>query len=411
MALTVTPQILGQQADSRYSYCYLWEPLRVVIEETDLAANKVYIELTTYKTEDLTILNEAVPKYAEFDINPGQPLTVDLMKIAQQYHDANVYKYSNLNEMTSASGGWKSVVSELRYKFRISSDIVSVPTALPGTVTVAAASTTVAGSGTSFTTDAYDGMEIEIDGERFAVEIVTNDTELEINHPHTLGATAVVPYTNLTPVEIRKIPIIGGRIFKDFTPGVLSTIQTNEAEVHGVDFALGRYAGMPYLTTTLANPVLQDARPTIIAESVAGGEGGFDCGVALIWKSRRGGWMAWGFKQLNENYSGQRYSGMIEVGMFESTDVKNGNPFVPVNYTGVTSDYSITAKELSLTSEELQAVASISSSPVVYRVLGSDGSLELMRVSSATHPLINSANGGDFSVTLKSISQTSQNTR
>ena len=339
VGLTVTPQILGQQADATTSYCYLWEPLRVVIEEADVAAKKIYIELTTYNTENSIILNEAIPKYAEFDLNPGQPLTVDLMKIAQQYHNANIYKYSNLAEMTSANGGWKSVVSEFRYKFRITSDITT------------------------------------------------------------------------TPEEIRKIPIIGGRMFKDFTPGVASTIQMTEAEILGVDLNLGRYAGMPYLETSLADPSLQNATPTITSETVLNGEGGFSCGVSLIWKSRFGGWMAWGFKQLNEKISGITYGSSFETGMFESTAIMSGNPYIPVNYATVESSYSFTAKELSLTNAELFAVASISSSPAIYRVLGDNGDLELMRLSSATHPLINSANGGDFSVTLKSISQTSQKTR
>tara|TARA_R110000796_G_scaffold24935_4_gene70810 strand:- start:2316 stop:3341 length:1026 start_codon:yes stop_codon:yes gene_type:complete len=339
VGITITPQILGQEADEIISYCYLWEPLRIAIEEADVAAKKIYIELTTYNTENSIILNEAIPKYAEFDINPGQPLTVDLMKIAQQYHDANTYKYSNVDDMTSASGGWKSVVSEFRYKFRITSD-----------------STTI-------------------------------------------------------PVEIRKLPIIGGRLFKDFTQGVASSVPMNEAEIYGVDLNLGRYPGMPYLETTLADPTLQDARPTILVETVGGGEGGNPCGAYLIWKSRFGGWMSWGFRELDENISGITYGGNIEVGMFESTAIKNGNPFVGVDYATVKSDYSITAKELSLASNELFAVASISSSPAIYRVLDADGSLELMRLSSATHPLINKTNGGDFSVTLKSISQTSQKTK
>tara|TARA_R110000803_G_scaffold210703_1_gene283302 strand:- start:2103 stop:3131 length:1029 start_codon:yes stop_codon:yes gene_type:complete len=340
VGITITPQITGQQADSTNSYCYLWEPLRVAIEEADVAAKKIYIELTTYSTENSIILNEALVKYAEYDINPGQPLTIDLMKIASQHHDSNVYKYSNISQMIDALGGWKSVVSEWRYKFRITSDITT------------------------------------------------------------------------TPVEIRKLPIIGGRIFKDFTAVVDETQDMIESDIYGVDLNLGRYDGMTYLITSLKDPSLQDCSPSVTTSTVGDSESLTQyCGGQLIWKSRFGGWLSWGFKQLEEKYSKQRYNGQVAVGMFESTSITNGTPYVPVNYTGITSDYSITLKELGLSSAELQTVASISSSPAVYRVLNDDGDLELMQVVNASHPLVNSANGGDFSVTLKSVSETFQKTR
>ena len=50
-------------------------------------------------------------------------------------------------------------------------------------------------------------------------------------------------------------------------------------------------------------------------------------------------------------------------------------------------------------------------SPAVYLMRSPDSALELMRVTSASAPINNLSNGGDFSVSLKSISQSSHKTR
>ena len=81
-----------------------------------------------------------------------------------------------------------------------------------------------------------------------------------------------------------------------------------------------------------------------------------------------------------------------------------------VNYTGIATDYSVTLKALSLTSDELKGVSGIQESPAVYFVYP-DGRMELMRLSAATIPLNSLSNGGDFSVSLKSISKVEQKTR
>jgi len=105
------------------------------------------------------------------------------------------------------------------------------------------------------------------------------------------------------------------------------------------------------------------------------------------------------------------YTGKLDVGMFESTSPVYGNAYVPVDYTGLDMSYSLSLKSLSLSSDELKAVSGIALSPAIYYVSDFSGKLELMRLSSSTAPIGNIANGGDFSVSLKSISNTSQKTR
>jgi hypothetical protein len=56
-------------------------------------------------------------------------------------------------------------------------------------------------------------------------------------------------------------------------------------------------------------------------------------------------------------------------------------------------------------------VQSIIASPAVYYMRDQGEELELMRLTSANAPLDNKANGGDFTVSLSSISTTMQKTR
>ena len=116
--------------------------------------------------------------------------------------------------------------------------------------------------------------------------------------------------------------------------------------------------------------------------------------------------MFWGFDIQRKTFS-QNYEGSLNVGMFESTDDAGGKPFIPVDYTGVTSSYNLELKALSLTAIELLAVSGIASAPIVYYADNINGKFELMRVSSFSAPISNIANGGDFTVSLKAISTTS----
>ena len=122
LQLNAAAQISGQIVNNFTSYCYLYEPLKVTITEgTGIVPTKYSIELEIRDTADYTDIIESITDYAVFDVNAGEALTVDLMKIARQYHDANVYKFANLNDVVGADG-WKSVVSEFIYNFRITSD-------------------------------------------------------------------------------------------------------------------------------------------------------------------------------------------------------------------------------------------------------------------------------------------------
>lgn len=335
MAVTINSQIQGQQFNSVATYCYLYEPLRVVLSEDDNTAQKFYIDLEILDTQDNTVVVEDNFRYGDFDINPGKSISVDLMKLARQRHDAQVYKISEINNISTAQSGWKSVVSQYIYNFKIYSDI------------------------------------------------------------------------NTTPISVKKIPIIGGRLFGDFIPQVGISQNLTEADVNGLDLS-ERWLGYPYFTNQLSDPSLQDARPILSSQiATAGVE---PCAGMIIWKSRLGGWMNWGMDIKTESFK-HKYDDNLEVGMFDSTEDIDGDPFVPVNYTGVETSYSITLKCLSLTNQELKAVSGINSSPVVYYMKDNSGKLELMRMNSATTPLSSLSNGNDFSVSLSSISSSMQKTR
>jgi hypothetical protein len=105
------------------------------------------------------------------------------------------------------------------------------------------------------------------------------------------------------------------------------------------------------------------------------------------------------------------YEGNLSVGMFESTNEAGGDIYIPVDYTSVMSSYSLELKALSLSKPELAAVSGIATSPAVYFVDQISGRFELMRVSSFSAPFSNLANGGDFTVSLSSISRTSLKTK
>ena len=337
MSLTITPEILGQVADQNCSYCFLYEPLRVSVLESDEDGEKIYIDLEIYRTNnddpDTYLVNTEV-EYAVFDINPGNPVSVDLMKLARQYHDANVYKYASIEDVVDLEEGWKSVVSEYKYKFLIYSD----------------------------------------------------ETD--------------------TKSEVFKLPIIGGRLFSDFTPAVDETQALSEMELNNVSLD-GRWIGYPVISQSLKNPNIADSRPTITSSIQTSGctsEG------YLIWKSRLGGWVTWGFDITTESNSGS-YTGKLESKYFETTDKSGGgDPYVPVNYAGMESKYSYNMKSLSLLTSELRGVSGVHYTPAIY-FMKDGSSMELMRKTGATTPISSIANGGDFSVSLGNISSMTHKTR
>ena len=326
---SVDATILDQELTNDYTYCYLYEPLLATITDNSLDASRVFIDIKIHSTENGTLI-ETINNYAEFDVITGIPIQVDLMDIARQYHEANVYKAGLVSDI---SENWEAVVSKFKYEFIIS------------------------GSGSLF-----------IDK------------------------------------NIKKLPIIGGRDFQEFEPLVLSSTPLNEMDKFGVDLE-NKFVGYPIIETSLADPTAVDSRPTItVTEQLEG------CKVksAIIWKSYLGGWCIWGFKLENRDFE-HKYVNNFESNIFESTSDVGGHIYKPVNYTGVETSGSITLKSLSLSSSELEACSRIKFSPAVYYV-DEDGKMELMRVSSVTAPLDSKANGGDFTVKLKSIGSLKQAT-
>lgn len=335
--ITVLPEISGQSANADTNYCYLYEPYRVNILESDLTAVKMFIEMEVLNIDDGSVF-ETLVQYGEYDINPGVGISVDLMRLAKQHHNANIYNYSNVDEIVADDvDGWKSCVSRFKYNFKITSDITT------------------------------------------------------------------------TPEVVSLLPIIGGRLFPDFVPLVTPSQALTEAQLYGV--SLAKWKDYPYITSALGSDPESNAGLAVpVLNKVVLTEGEQACGGYLIWKSIFGGWMSWGFDISNKKLK-SKYSDSLQVGMFESTQDTFGKPYIPVDYTGIELSYSLTLKALSLSSEELKAVAGIALSPAIYFVKDTAGNLELMRLTSATAPLDNLANGGDFSVSLKSISNSSQKTR
>lgn len=335
MALTINTQILGQEATNICTYCYLYEPLRVVLNESDLSARKLFIDLEVIDTTDNSNIIETLLQYGDYDINPGNSLSIDLMKLAQQHHDANVLNFSSIDDIIG-SIGWQSVVSKYKYNFKIYTDIT------------------------------------------------------------------------VTPVSIIKLPILGVRKFEDFTAQVTQASPLTELDLYSIDLS-NRWKNYSYVINSLSDPSATDSIPSI-TKSVPNTNGSNPCGGFLIWKSRFGGWSSWGFDIKTESDK-HKYESTLDVGMFESTLEVDGNPYISANYTGVNMEYTKTLKALSLPSNELLGVNGINASSAVYYMKDSSGTLELMRLNSATVPISSLSNGGDFSVSLKSISATSIKTK
>ncbi len=330
MALTINSVILNQQANSELSYCYLYEPLRIKVVESEVTSRKMYIDIERYSIADKTLVDSFI-KYAEFDINIGKGVVFDLMEITQQLHKAELYKFSDIQDFKNLDT--QSVVSKYYYKYKIYTDVTT------------------------------------------------------------------------TSTDILKLPIIGGRDFSQFTAAVTETSPLTEFDYYSLDkialqkrwgatdflqFGLSPLSGLNYLPT-ISNPT-------------GGNPFGADGGI-VYFKSRFGGWMFWGFDILRKSFS-HSYTGDVSVGMFESTTDNGGKPYIPVDYTSITTNYSLELKALSLTTQELRAVAGISSSPAVYYADSINGRFELMRIASVSAPYSNIAKGGDFSLSLKNISST-----
>ena len=341
MAITFSNRITGQHTITVFpTYGYIYEPMLMVMRESDLTATKMYIDLDLRFTALVSSTAETLVKYAEFDINPGQQINVDIMAIIRQHHDANVYKFGHVDDIVSGEN-WVATVTPRVYNFRVYSDKTAIGTAdrmfLP-----------VVGCGT----------------------FETFDSTVDIPSPHPM----------------------------------------NEADLYGLTDYDDKFPGWPRVSTTLIDQGLNDLEPTITKVIPVTGED--FCEGYVIWKSRYGGWMRWGFN-IETRTNSKSYVGNLEVGMYESTSeiwTTMGDPYVPVDYTGIETSYAISLKSLSRSALELKALSGIQDSPAVYYVHTQDGDLELMRLTAMSAPISTNINGGDFSITLSSISRLRQNT-
>ena len=210
----------------------------------------------------------------------------------------------------------------------------------------------------------------------------------------------------VTPIVIKKLPIVGGRSFEDFTPIVDETTSLNEFDYLGIDVT-NKWKDFPIVTSVLNDASLQNASPSI-DKVVQTTEGERPCAGFVLWKSRRGGWMFWGFDIISTGKK-HKYKGDLAVDLFEVTN--SGLPYIPVDYTSTETSYSYSLKSLSLSSLELEAVSEMNATTAVYFMRSDSGKLELMRADSISAPLSNQARGGDFSISLSSISTSRQLTR
>lgn len=340
MAIIINPEISGQEFSSDITYCYLYEPLRINIKESNTLATKLFVEVKRYGIEDKNALipfsdgSLSLPSYVEIDLIPGKSVTFDLGEVMQQLHQANVYKVATIGDIETSNE--TMVISKFIYSFSITTDVTTIP------------------------------------------------------------------------VVVKKLPIIGARNFQSFTGTVSKGQVLDEFDYYGVNKSelVKKWANYRFYNTALKDPLVDsNLRPTISLLPQVGSM--YPEGGVLYWKSKFGGWMFWGFDIENRNES-HSYSGELESGLFESTKRVNGNPFIPVDYLAIETSYTVELRSLGLKQNELLAVSGINSSPAIYYARDNSGRLELMRLTSSSSPYKNLAKGGDFTVSLKSISKHTQ---
>ncbi len=478
MALDINPKVLGQEVTDTTTYCYLYEPLEVsILEQGDILKN-IEIDLEVISTET-GIPYEVLTKYASYDINEGSPVVIDLMGIAKQYHDANVYKLGLVDDIVGAKD---AVVSKYKYNFKIVDknyisdekiengefltdsgwNIVSTGSPSQSSWTIGSGTANFVSDISRFSSlfdrflvnvSTNKTLTVSIDVESisetvlnlrfyednpsvkvFDVDITTSGIhtyELEVSSNSSIYVTvkgrraigtsgtseitlnsisAIDPTyaTEATYSTISKLPIVGGRDFQNFEAEVDENVPTNEFEKYGIDetYLSNKWANVQIIKTVLKTISGGNSLPTITRTPSTGTK---EPCAFLIWKSRYGGWMYWGF-ELEKETSLKKYDGSLQVSLFEATGEFNGSTYVPVDFTGITTSYKRVLKSLDLTQDELRAVDGINSSPICYYMKPNSEKVELMRVSSADVPLDSSTDGGDFQVTLSSISQSAQKT-
>lgn len=260
----------------------------------------------------------------------------------------------------------------------------------------------------------FDAMEIAQQIHNSNVYKIANMEDFAVYGKYAVVSQYIYKYTiysdkTETPVIVRKLPLIGGREFREFTASVNNSSPITEFQKYGINEELlaERWGGFSFVKTQLASITSSNLTP--IVTRIGYPLRDYFGGGAIIWKSRLGGWMFWGFELVKRTDS-HSYDGSLSSPYFESTAVIGGNPYIPVNYTSVSTSFSLDLKSLSLTMNELKAVSGILSTTAVYYIDHTNDRVELMKLTSATVPIDNLANGGDFSVSLTNISKLTQKT-
>lgn len=207
-----------------------------------------------------------------------------------------------------------------------------------------------------------------------------------------------------TPVELNIVPILGGRNFEQYSVNVSQSQPLTEFDYYGLSQSDFKY--YPKVIQSLVDPTIADITPTLTKTVPTTGKD--VCGGYLIWKSRFGGWMSWGFDIMTED-SNINYNEEVEMGLFKAND--SGNPYIPTNYTSIDESYSVTLKSLGVSKDYAKALKGLSASPVCYLMREAASRMELMRINSASIPLSNLTEGVDITISLSSISKPSQNIR
>lgn len=262
----------------------------------------------------------------------------------------------------------------------------------------------------------FDLSEVMIQLHDARVYKIATIADIELSYKRTVVSEYIYVFKLTTdktenPIIIKKLPIIGGRSFNQFGAKVTNLQPLTEFEYYGLNpLEIANYwTNFRFFKTTLRDLSIGDNfQPRVLDIHSFPSNKTADAGV-LIWKSRFGGWMFWGF-DIERREISNSYEGSLEVSMFESTNRIEGDPYIPVDYVNISSSNTVELKALALSQKELLAVSGINSSPAIYYAENNSGKLELMRLASASTPYSSLANGGDFTVSLKSISKTSQKT-
>jgi len=222
---------------------------------------------------------------------------------------------------------------------------------------------------------------------------------------YRISITNEKPFETSPAPDFSILPIKGGRDFYNFN-SFDETYPVTEAQLYNLDLS-GRWKGYKILEQTLNDPTSINTNfvnSTLTTET----NGCKPKGGMLYWKSRLGGWMQWGM-DIVELKNSKVYKGSVKQGMIGGVSPTSVRPYVSPDYTYIENMQTVQLTALSLTRDEMLAVDGINNSPAVYYQRDVGGVLELMRLTSSDTSINNLANGGDFKVSLKSISKTQFN--